>query len=592
MITLQDVANAAKEIVDKAEKGVISLADKTKFSETLKAYIDSLPEDEQRSGIVVFTEEGPKSFILRDLPKLVLEDDKLLKVVTKTYALYDKVMEFVEGWRKEKKKAKAGANFRKALEGCVAIVVDPDFEIATSLVHPWYEKVLPKILAKLGIKTIHLHGKDAVKEKVWELLKENPRIAIIEGVGHGNADVFTGYNYDYIFYACQYPPELIKGKCFKPISCLVGVRLVPDMVEKGLGCGLGETREYYIVYTPDTNPLEDPRLSRFMRSEFEFWESMAEGRASCAGEAYDATIDKYLDEADEAEKEGQEHTAYYLRFDAAHRKFFGDMQWVPPHIPPPKPWVDTELVVKHVEEDEPVDTEKRKLKIYVQGWLLEKDSGDPVPGAEVKIVAKLDGVEEKEYKVTTDEEGEFTQLIEFAASLDEHVVSVKIVFEGMETEDKKYLPTETAFEARFPARGYKTEIIILGVEKSTKKWNPWLEVAKVVKKFKIKVLETGWIVKPKPGEVIVKVVDKTGRHDLDVKVLDDGTVEAAGDVYVPGLRSSTYDVDCYIEYRPKDPHIEGSSESEKIEFGQNYASWWWAAILIILWIILMLLGGS
>ena len=249
-------------------------------------------------------------------------------------------------------------------------------------------------------------------------------------------------------------------------------------------------------------------------------------------------------------------------------------------------------MVKHVAEDEPVDTKTRKLKIYLQGWLLEKDTGEPVPHAKIKIKATLDRGSEKTFEAETDEEGEFTQLIEYTADFDEHTVAVEVSFAGMETEKKRYLPSWTEFEEKFPARGFKTQIIVLGVEKKKKKWNPWLEVAEVVKRFKVKVLETGWVVKPSPYEITVKVFDKTGRHDLDVKVEDDGTVVASGEVFVPGLRSSTYDVDCYIEYKPRDPHIEGCGEKEKIEFRQNYASWWWAAILIILWIIMMLLGIS
>ncbi|RLI98018.1 MAG: hypothetical protein DRP00_02940 [Candidatus Aenigmatarchaeota archaeon] len=302
-------------------------------------------------------------------------------------------------------------------------------------------------------------------------------------------------------------------------------------------------------------------------------------------------IDEYLKRADEMDERGWRSTAYYLRLDAYYRKFFGNENWVPPSIPPPKPKVNTEIMAKYAEEDEVVDIETRRLKVYVQGWLVEKDTGEPVANAVIKIVSKLDGSEIKEYETTTDEEGEFTQLVEYEADLSEHTVHIDIKFDGMETDEKVYLPSECCFDVKFPERGFKTQIILLGVEKRTKKWNPWLEVFEVAKRFKVKVLDTGWILKPKPEEIAVKVYDKTGRHNLGVKILEDGTVEARGDVYVPGLRSSTYDADCSIEFKPEKKQVEGCRETEKIEFKQNYASWWWAVIIIIIWIISMLLSA-
>ena len=585
MTSLRDIAQLAQELQSKIEANVLSLGDRLKFAKALEEYIEKLPDQEKKAGIVVL---GVRTINIKweSAPKLVLESDEILKVLVKAFSKYDEVMRFVEEWRK-KRAEKKKVNFSEGK--CKAIIVDPDFEIATELVHPWYEKVLPKVLEKLGIESIHLHHRDAVKDKVWKLLEEDESIAIIEGVGHGNINVFTGFQYSYIFYSCQYPPKLIKGKCFKPISCLVGGGLVPDMVEKGLGCGIGEETEYYLVYTPGTDPLEDPRLSRFMRAEFEFWEAMAEGRATCAYEAWEAMIDKYLDEADEAEKNGQDTTAYWLRFDAAHRKFFGDMDWVPPHIPPPKKRVETVLEVKYTADEEHVDVEKRKLKVYINGVLKEKESGAPVAGAEIKIASRLDDGEEKTFAVTTDGDGEFTATVEYVADWLKHYVSVKVVFEGMETEDKRYLPSDYSIIVEFPPKEFTTQIVILDVEKKLKKWNPWLAVYSVVKKFKVKVKETGETIIPDSSEITVKAYDKTGPHNFTVEVMEDGTVVAYDDVYVPGLRSQDYTVDVEMFFEPERPQIKGCEESEKLEFPRNYTEWWWIAIIIILWIISMLL---
>ena len=132
---MQVVASLAKEIVKKVEEGVLSFDDVNRFSEALKEFVDSLPEEERKRGVVVFTEEGPMTFIHEDLPKLVLKDEKLLRLVAKTYAVYDEVAKFVRKWKKKRKKT----NFRKATSkeaGGKALILSPCFETATAIVDP------------------------------------------------------------------------------------------------------------------------------------------------------------------------------------------------------------------------------------------------------------------------------------------------------------------------------------------------------------------------------------------------------------------------------------------------------------------------
>jgi len=176
-----------------------------------------------------------------------------------------------------------------------ALIIAPCFEIATQEWYPWLVYYLAPQLKARGVEPVLVQGDKATRENVWKLLTDEEIRAIL-GVGHGNDNVYTGQNYDEIFVSCQYPSETIRNRCFAPVSCLVGRGLLPDMVEKGLGCGLGEITVYVFYFQPGVDPLQDWVLALFTKSEFVYAISLAEGKTS--GEAHAAMIKAYYDAAD------------------------------------------------------------------------------------------------------------------------------------------------------------------------------------------------------------------------------------------------------------------------------------------------------
>jgi len=223
-----------------------------------------------------------------------------------------------------------------------ALILAPRFDVATASWHPWLIQYLAPQLQARGVDAVILEKNDVVREKVWEVLSRDQEIKIILGVGHGSETTFTGQNLNEIFVACRYPPELIASRNFAPVSCLVGRKLLPDMVQKGLGAGLGETVEYVFYIQPFVDPLSDWVLALFTKSEFTYALRLAEGYRSA--EAHAEMIRAYYNAARRVEDKDPE-IAYALEYDADNRVHFGDPNWqlVPAPPPPGKyvcPWCE------------------------------------------------------------------------------------------------------------------------------------------------------------------------------------------------------------------------------------------------------------
>jgi hypothetical protein len=214
------------------------------------------------------------------------------------------------------------------------LILAPDFEIATHLWYPWLTEVLGPKLINLGIPTTYLLKDMVTQDYVFQTIqRENPKL--IAGVGHGNVDVYTGHLYNVIWQVSSYPDWTVQNRNFCPVSCLVGQKLLPDMVRKGLGAGLGEDIEYAFWYSNANDPLHDPILALFTNSEFVYEIQLAMGDTSEI--AYEKMKKAYYDAA----KNTYPHIADTLISDADHRLLFGNPDWklkeVPPSPPPPSP---------------------------------------------------------------------------------------------------------------------------------------------------------------------------------------------------------------------------------------------------------------
>ena len=219
------------------------------------------------------------------------------------------------------------------------LIVAPYFETATYVWSPYEANWFANELKKRGQDVTVLWAWDAKDSNYEQYLKDAD---VIDGVGHGNDDVFTGQNYEVLE---QAPTDSGKynGKFFIPVSCLVGKKLLPDMESKNNDfMGLGELIEYTFYFNPyvdhkgeDIN--EDPVLALFITAEKQFRFSLLDGKT--AREAYNDMLQKYMDNAKSVENQDPE-IAWTLQLDAQYRKTFGnlDKRLIPqPPQPPPQP---------------------------------------------------------------------------------------------------------------------------------------------------------------------------------------------------------------------------------------------------------------
>jgi len=237
------------------------------------------------------------------------------------------------------------------------LIVQPTFDdatiIATNVLRVCLEK--GRIKPEPGYTFVILWGDDAVPEKVYQVLQD-PDVVGIGGYGaaHGDVCVFTGQNLVTIFECGSPKNALLKGRYWNPISCLVGYKLCPELVERwGVPVAVGETTVYWIVTYWGRNGWENDPAASFLIANATFDQMLQRG--ATAGEAYKAMLDAYEKEAKAWENIDPE-VSYYLRYDAKYRAFYGDPNW---KLPPPGPaqyicpWcfytsLDPEEMKKHI----------------------------------------------------------------------------------------------------------------------------------------------------------------------------------------------------------------------------------------------------
>ncbi|MEM3974652.1 MAG: hypothetical protein QW320_09820 [Ignisphaera sp.] len=209
---------------------------------------------------------------------------------------------------------------------------------ATSFWCPYVSVWLKKQLEGKVSVTL-LEKDDCTRSKTKDAMKS---CKMLTGAGHGNDDVFTGQYYQVIYKVGDDIREL-KDKCFAPVSCRVGAKLLPWMIDNGVACGLGQIDDYTFVANPyvehkGEDPNEDIYIKPFIMAEYTFVLSLADGKT--AGEAYDDMINAYYRFAEEY-RNIDPYVTLYLLVDAENRKFFGDKGWrlveQPPQPPPPPP---------------------------------------------------------------------------------------------------------------------------------------------------------------------------------------------------------------------------------------------------------------
>jgi len=176
--------------------------------------------------------------------------------------------------------------------------------------------------------------------------KEVPNSDMVTGVGHGNERAFAGYR-NQILEQCPVPEHKYDNKIWCPVSCEVGVRLAPEIVEKSTNAAaIGEVTLYWFYANPyaehkgEDPDREDPYIASFIKPEAKFRAAILGGMR--LADAYALMLSAYEEEAKKWEKT-EPDVADTLRYDAANRKKFGSDDWritQPPPSPPPPPPCD------------------------------------------------------------------------------------------------------------------------------------------------------------------------------------------------------------------------------------------------------------
>ena len=268
------------------------------------------------------------------------------------------------------------------------VVVAPYYEQATFLWSPYLRGWVADNLRARCVEPVLLWGNDAVPDKYAQALKD-PDVKGVLGVGHGSPDEFTGQGYAVLARTGMQVPQEWKDDVFAPVSCLVGQRLVPYLVQQGVPAGVGQVTEYWFTAagTGDgSDPEQDPLLRYFLYAEYTFWLKLAEG--ATAGEAYDAAIAEYKRQAELA-KRVDPLTWWCLQTDWQNRKFFGDRGY---RLPLPPTVVRTSVKVEVSGEREPLE---KRDEIAVSGTVSAEDGTAPKGSVKVKV-AREDGVEQEE----------------------------------------------------------------------------------------------------------------------------------------------------------------------------------------------------
>jgi hypothetical protein len=170
----------------------------------------------------------------------------------------------------------------------VATCTRPDFEEATYLGKLALQHAVDYLTTR-GMDLEDLAGADAVRTKVLDSLSRRDSVWFF-GCGHGNSDVFTGQNSDYIFWTCD--NRALSGRVAYMLSCITAARLGPDSVNnKGCLCYIGYSEPFGWVQEAPLDPLVDRYGKAFFEPVLELIYRLADG--STTGEAFGASIDKW-----------------------------------------------------------------------------------------------------------------------------------------------------------------------------------------------------------------------------------------------------------------------------------------------------------
>jgi hypothetical protein len=198
----------------------------------------------------------------------------------------------------------------------------PNFETATYLGYLAFQHAVDYLKSK-GFTLDDLGGANAVRSKVLDSISRIDPIWFF-GVGHGNADRFTGQNYDNIWWTCDC--SQLSGRVVYLLSCITGASLGPDMVNnKKAKTNISYKETFTWIQASSQDPLVDKYAKGFYEPVMELIYSLADGLT--AREAWNANMDKWNYWIDYWRKSSDPYAATVLQWlihDRDCQVMFGD----------------------------------------------------------------------------------------------------------------------------------------------------------------------------------------------------------------------------------------------------------------------------
>jgi len=266
----------------------------------------------------------------------------------------------------------------------------PDWDTATRWGSWWVFELFNRVASAKGYPIIDIYKEQATRPN---FLQNMPKAAYASLLGHGNEEVFAGYQNEYIlWFGDEQSGKVMQGKAANFLSCLVGAKLLPWLIDQGMEMAHGYFVTYYFVI--NRNAFPNSYAKWFFNAHFTFDKAILEGKT--AGEAHQLTYDKYSEyfRSDEVPWVCK----VYLLHDRDGMQLFGNQNWkLTEEEQPPSKWAPSvafiTLEVISSKRDTLVIPEREVYKaypgetIYIKGKVVDKENQEyGVPYPHIRLV--------------------------------------------------------------------------------------------------------------------------------------------------------------------------------------------------------------